>query len=133
MPLSFLSMFTLNKKAQLKVLKSKFLSSQNDYNFLLEKFEIFANLNSELTTKIEQLESKAPSSTIDDSRVKKNGKHKAKWASSQDAIENMLRKLEILSTHNNELSTKLESIGSTRGAYLVEILEIIKRMLLLLD
>jgi hypothetical protein len=78
MPLSFLSMFTLNKKAQLKVLKSKFLSSQNDYNFLLEKFEIFANLNSELTTKIEQLESKAPSSTIDDSRVKKNGKHKAK-------------------------------------------------------
>jgi hypothetical protein len=71
-------MFTLNKKAQLKVLKSKFLSSQNDYNFLLEKFEIFANLNSELTTKIEQLESKAPSSTIDDSRVKKNGKHKAK-------------------------------------------------------
>jgi hypothetical protein len=40
--------------------------------------------------------------------------------------------LEILSTHNNELSTKLESIGSTLGAYLVEILEIIKRMLLLL-
>jgi hypothetical protein len=78
MPLSFLSLFTLNKKAQLKVLKSKFLSSQNDYKFLLEKFELFANLNSELTTKIEQLESKAPSSTIDDSRVKKNGKHKAK-------------------------------------------------------
>jgi hypothetical protein len=78
MPLSFLSLFTLNKKAQLKVLKSKFLSSQNDYKFLLEKFELFANLNSELTTKIEQLESKAPSSTIDDSRVKKNVKHKAK-------------------------------------------------------
>jgi hypothetical protein len=41
---------------------------------LIEKFEAFTNLNCELTTKIEQLESKAPSSTTDDSLVKKNEK-----------------------------------------------------------
>jgi uncharacterized coiled-coil protein SlyX len=39
------------QKAQLKVLKSKFLSSQNDYKCLLEKIETFANLNCEPTTK----------------------------------------------------------------------------------
>jgi hypothetical protein len=56
------------------------------------KFKTFANLNCELTTKIEQLESKAPSSTIDDSLVKKNEKLKAKLAISQDTIENLLEK-----------------------------------------
>jgi hypothetical protein len=60
-------------------------------------------LNCELTTKIEQLESKAPSSTIDDSLVKKNEKLKAKLASSQDVIENLLEKIEILSIHNNKV------------------------------
>jgi hypothetical protein len=35
--------------------------------------------------------------------------------------------MEILSIHNNELTTKLESIGSTRGASLVKIPEIIKK------
>jgi hypothetical protein len=59
---------------------------------LLENFKIFANLNCELITKIEQLESKAPSSTTDDSLIKKNEKLKAKLASSQDAIENLLEK-----------------------------------------
>jgi hypothetical protein len=49
---------------------------------LLENFETFANLNCELTTTIEQLESKAISSTTDDSVVKKNEKFKAKLASS---------------------------------------------------
>jgi hypothetical protein len=58
--------------------------------------------------------------------IKKNEKLKAKLASSQDAIRNLLEKIEILSIHNNELTTKLESIGSTSKAYLVEILEIIK-------
>jgi hypothetical protein len=53
------------QKAQLKTLKSKLLRHQNDYKCLLQKFETFANLNYELTTKIEQLESKATSSTID--------------------------------------------------------------------
>jgi hypothetical protein len=105
------------------VLKSKFLSSQNDYKCLLENFKIFANLNCELTTKIEQLESKAPSSTIDDSLVKKNEKLKAKLASSQDVIENLLEKIEILSIHNN----KLENIGSTPEAPKIYIPEIIKR------
>jgi hypothetical protein len=41
------------QKAQLKTLKSKLISSQNDYKRLLEKFEIFANLNCELSIKIE--------------------------------------------------------------------------------
>ena len=49
------------QKAPLKTLKNK----------LIEKFETFANLNCELTTKIEQLESNASSSTTDDSLIKK--------------------------------------------------------------
>jgi spore germination protein YaaH len=99
------------QKAQLKTLKNKLLSSQNDYKCLLEKFETFANLNCELTTKIEHLESKASSSTTDDCLVKKNEKLKAKLASSQNTIENLLQKMEIFSIHNNELTTKLENIG----------------------
>jgi hypothetical protein len=75
------------------VLKSKLLSSQNDYKDFLENFKSFANLNVELTTKIEQLESKTPSSTTDDSLVKKNEKLKANLASSQDVIENLLKKI----------------------------------------
>src|SRR5688572_27097952 len=109
------------QKAQLKTLKNKLISSQNDYKWLLEKIETFANLNCELTTKIEQLKSNAPSSTTDDSLVKKNEKLKAKLASSQEAIENLLEKMEILSIHKNELTSKLESISSTIGASLVEI------------
>jgi hypothetical protein len=58
------------QKGQLKTLKNKLISSKNDYKCLLENFETFANLNCELTTKIEQLESKAPSSITDDSLVK---------------------------------------------------------------
>jgi hypothetical protein len=108
-------------------LKSKLLKSQNDYKCLLEKFETFANLNCELTTKIEQLESKAPSSTTDDNLVKKNENLKAHLLSSLDVIENLLDKMEILSIHNNERTTKLESIGRTLGEYLVEIPKIIKK------
>jgi FtsZ-binding cell division protein ZapB len=99
----------------------------NDYKGLLEKFEAFANLNCELSTKIEQLESSATSTATDDGLIKKNEKLKAKLASSQEAIENLLEKMEILSIHNNELTTKLENIGSTPGASLVEIPEIIKK------
>jgi DNA repair ATPase RecN len=106
--------------------KFKLHISQNDYKCLLEKIETFANLNCVLTTKIEHIESKAPSSTTYDSLVKKNKKLKAKLAISQDAIENLLEKMEIFSIYNNEVTTKIESIGSTLGAYLVEILEIIK-------
>jgi hypothetical protein len=35
--------------------------------------------------------------------------------------------MEILSIYNNELTTKLENIGSTLGASLVEITDIIKK------
>jgi hypothetical protein len=115
------------QKAQLKTVKNKLISSQNYYICLLEKFETFANLNCDLTTKIEQLESNAPSSTTDDSLVKKNEKLKAKLASSQEAIENLLEKIEILSIHNYELTSKVESIGSTLGASLVEISKTIKK------
>jgi hypothetical protein len=59
--------------------------------------------------------------------VKKNEKLKAKLGSSQETIENLLRKMEILSIHNDELTTKLENIGSTRGASLVETPKIIKK------
>jgi FtsZ-binding cell division protein ZapB len=103
------------------------ISSENDYKCLLENFETFANLNCELTTKIEQLESNAPFSTTDDSLIKKNDKLKAKLAISQEAIENLLEKMGILSIHNNELTTKIENIGSTPGASLIEIPEIIKK------
>jgi FtsZ-binding cell division protein ZapB len=108
-------------------LKNKLISSQNDYKGLLQKFETFANLNCELSTKIEQLESSAPSTATDDGLIKKNEKLKAKLASSQEAIENFLGKIEILSIHNNELTTKLENIGSTPEVSLVEIPEIIKK------
>jgi hypothetical protein len=114
------------QKAQLKTLKNKLISSQNDYKSLLEKFETFANLNCELSTKIDQLESSASSIATDDGLIKRNEKLKAKLASSQEAIENLLGKNEILIIHNNELTTKLENIGSTPKASLVETPEIIK-------
>jgi FtsZ-binding cell division protein ZapB len=115
------------QKAQLETFKNKLISSQNYYKCLLEKFETFANLNCELSTKIEQLESSAPSLAIDDGLIKKNGKLKTKLARSQEVIENLLGKMEILSIHNNELTTKLENIGSTPGISLVDIPEIIKK------
>jgi FtsZ-binding cell division protein ZapB len=108
------------------------ISSQNDYKGLLEKIETFSNLNFELSTKIEQLESSAPSSATNDGLIKKNEKLKAKLASSQEAIENLLGKMEILSIHNNELTTNLENISSTPEVSLVEMTEILRNMLLLL-
>jgi FtsZ-binding cell division protein ZapB len=108
-------------------LKNKLISSQNDYKGLLENFEAFANLNCELSTKIEQLESSTRSTSTDDGLIKKNEKLKAKLASSQEAIENLLGKMEILSIHNNELTTKLENIGGTPEVSLAEIPEIIKK------
>jgi hypothetical protein len=94
---------------------------------LLQKFEKFANLNCELSTKIEQLESSAPSTAINDGLIKKNEKLTAKLASSQEAIENLLGEMGILSIHNRELTTKLENIGSTPEVSLVEIPKIIKK------
>jgi FtsZ-binding cell division protein ZapB len=115
------------QKAQLKTLKNKLISSKNDYKGLIEKIETFANLNCELSTKIEQLESSAPSTTTDDGLIKKNEKLKAKLARYQEAIENLLGKMEILSIDNGELTTKLENIGNTPKVFLVEIPEIIKK------
>jgi hypothetical protein len=123
-PLNFSRMFALSKKAQLKTLKNKLISSQNDYKGLLENFETFANLNCELSTKIELLESSAPSTATDDGLIKKNEKLKAKLASSQEAVE---KKMEILSIHNNELTTKLENISSIPTTSLDEMPEIIKK------
>jgi FtsZ-binding cell division protein ZapB len=125
-PLNIFRMFALNKRLNLNFEK-KLISSQNDYKGLLEKFETFANLNCELSTKIEQLESSAPSIATDDGLIKKNEKLKAKLASSQESIENLLGKMEILRIHNNELTTKLESIGSTLEVSLVKIPKIIKK------
>jgi FtsZ-binding cell division protein ZapB len=115
------------QKAQLKTLKNKLISSQNDYKGLPEKFETFANLNCELSTKIEQLESSASSTVTDDGLIKKNEKLKAKLGSSQEAIENLLGKMEILRIHNDELTTKLENISSTPEVSLIEIPKIIKK------
>jgi hypothetical protein len=84
------------QKAQLKTLKNKLVSSQNEYKGLLEKFETFANLNCELSNKIELLESSAPSTANDDGLIKKNEKLKAKLASSQDTIKICLRKWKFL-------------------------------------
>jgi FtsZ-binding cell division protein ZapB len=94
---------------------------------LLEKFETFANLNCELSTKIEQLESSAPSRATDDGLIKKNEKLRDKLASSQEAIESLLGKMEILNIHNDELTTNLENIDSIPEVSLVEIPEIVKK------
>jgi hypothetical protein len=59
------------QNAQLKTMKNKLIISQNDYKCLLEKFKTFANLNCELSTKIEQLESSAPSPATNDGLIKK--------------------------------------------------------------
>ena len=56
------------------MLKEKLDSSQQAYATLLEQYEIFANLNIELTTKIEQLEASAITNTCtinDEQLVKK--------------------------------------------------------------
>jgi hypothetical protein len=68
-----------------------------------------------------------PSRQLSNGLIKKNEKLKAKLASSQEAIENLLGKMEIVSIHNNELTTKLENIGSSLEVSLVEIPEIIKK------
>jgi FtsZ-binding cell division protein ZapB len=96
-------------------------------NVCYKKIETFADLNCGLSTKIEQLESSAPSSATNDGLMKKNEKLMAKLECSQEAIENLLGKMEILIIHNSELTTRLENIGSTLGVSLVEMPKIIKK------
>ena len=86
---------------------------------MLEQYETFANLNIELSTKIEQLEASATTNacTINDEQlVKKNEKLKENLASSQDAYKSLLAKLETMCKHCDELTNKvvnLEAAGTT--------------------
>ena len=69
------------QQKRLEKLKGKLDSSQEAYKTLLEQYENFANLNVELSTKIEQLEASATTNacTINDEQlVKKNEKLKRK-------------------------------------------------------
>ena len=70
-----------SQQKKLKSLKEKLDSSQKAYKTLLEQYENFANLNVELSTKIEKLEASATTNacTINDEQlVKKNEKLKEK-------------------------------------------------------
>ena len=84
---------------------------------MLEQYETFANLNVELSTKIEQLEASVSTNecTINDEQlVKKYKKLKEKLASTQDAYKCLLAKMEIMCKHCDELTTKvanLEAVG----------------------
>ena len=74
-----------SQQKKLKNLKEELGSSQEAYKNLLEQYENFANLNVELSTKIEELKTSATSNecTINDEQfVKKNKKLKEKLASS---------------------------------------------------
>ena len=82
---------------------------------MLEQYEIFTNLNIELSTKIEQLKASATTNTCtinDEQLVKKN----EKLASSQDAYKSLLAKIETMCKHCDELTNKvanLEAVGTT--------------------
>ena len=52
-----------SQQKKLKTLKEELGSSQEAYKNLLEQYENFANLNVELSTKIEQLEASATTNT----------------------------------------------------------------------
>ena len=86
---------------------------------MFEQYETFANLNMELSTKIEQLETSANTNncTINDEQlVKKNKKLKEKLATSQDSYKSLLAKMETMCKHCDELTNKvanLEAIGTT--------------------
>ena len=86
---------------------------------MLEQYENIANLNVELSTKIEKLEASATTNacTINDEQlVKKNKKLKEKLASSQDAYKSLLAKMETMCKHCDELTNKvanLEAVSTT--------------------
>ena len=66
-----------NQHKKLEKLKEKLDSSQQAYATLLEQYETFANLNMELSTKIEQLEITANTNncTINDEQLVKKNKN----------------------------------------------------------
>ena len=87
---------------------------------MLEQYETFANLNIELSTKIEQLETSANinNCTVNDEQlVKKNEKLKEKLASSQDDYKSLLAKMETVCKHCDELTNKVansKAVDTTR-------------------
>jgi FtsZ-binding cell division protein ZapB len=108
-----------SQQNKLTLLQEKLDSSQKSYATLLEQYETFANLNVELSTKIEQLEASATTNecTINDKQlVKKNEKLKEKLASTQDAYKSLLTKMETMCKHCDVLTNKvasLEAVGTT--------------------
>ena len=77
------------------MLQEQLDSLQEAYKTLLEQYETFANLNSELSTKIEKLEASATTNawTIDDKQLeKKNEKLKEKLATHKMIIKVCLLK-----------------------------------------
>lgn len=83
---------------------------QKAYRNLPEQYRIFANLNVELSRKVEQLEATANTST-NEHLMKKTEKLKAMLAGSQNAYDSLLNKMEILIIHNDELTNKSYAIG----------------------
>ena len=108
-----------SQQKKLRKIKEKLDSSQEAYKTLIEQYKNFANLNVELSTKIEQLKASATTNacTINNEQlVKKNKKLKEKLASSQDAYKSLLAKMETMCKHCDELTNKvanLEAVSTT--------------------
>ena len=108
-----------SQQKKLKMLQEEIDNSQEAYKTLLEQYETFANLNSELSTKIERLEASATTNTCiinDKQLIKKNKKLKEKLASSQDAYKSLLAKMKTMCQYCDELTNKvanLEAVGTT--------------------
>ena len=116
--LNYAKVYTSQQK-KLEKLNEKLDSSQEAYKTLLEQYENFANLNVELSTKIEQLKASVTTNACiinDEQLVKKNEKLKKKLASSQDTYKSLLAKIEIMYKHCDELTNKvanLEAVDTT--------------------
>ena len=83
---------------------------------MLEQYENFANLNVELSTKIEQLKASVTTNacTINDEQLmKKNEKLKEKLDSSQQAYATLLEQYKTFANLNMELSTKIEQLETS--------------------
>ena len=67
----------ISQQKKLKILQEKLDSSQESYKTLLEQYVTFANLNIELSTKIEKLEASATTNacTINDEQLVKKMKN----------------------------------------------------------
>jgi FtsZ-binding cell division protein ZapB len=107
-----------SQQKKLKTLKEELGSSQEAYKNFLEQYKNFANLNVELSTKIEQLEASATTSacTIDDKQLeKKNEKLKEKLASPQNDYQSLLAKMEIMCKHCDELTNKVANLEAVKN------------------